>query len=380
MAPIGMELSSDVSNQDVVNWHEKPPKYEPKCWKQEAENMILYGDQKSIDALYKFGLVDNVCTALKGLEPCSFQTSDLPSSGLWDCRLSQLKKEIPSIVATRLSQQSLHKFRRVPFEAWTRAAFGGSSQEIASFFWQYEYLSARLYYDFLRDSSPNQITALLQVIQVSSLIMFTLRLLRESFLTTYQSLKDAEADPFVLAAIDDALKSIVGENANTEALAMRLDDISFHLMVEPMQQLLRNSGSVHSILQQLKVLEVRFRSHYYGSEVNWVPFDTRNEFLKQIRLLGTSGLAEGLSREDVALFQKLDMHSFTTENHEVLHILVVRWSRLSHLVMECVDAGVVDALEIDLLAKVNHNMPFYILTGLTIIFCRNFAIFATFIL
>jgi hypothetical protein len=140
------------------------------------------------------------------------------------------------------------------------------------------------------------------------------------------------------------------------------------------------SGSAQSILQQLEVLEVRFRSHYYGSEVKWVPFDTRNEFLEQIRGLGTSGLAAGLSREDMALFQKLNMHSFTSKKDEVLHILMVRWDRLSHLVTECVDAGVVDALEIDHLAKVNYNMPFYILAGLTVIFCRNFAVFATFIL
>lgn len=187
MAPTGLELASDVSNQAVVYWHEKPPEYEPKRWKQEVENMILYGDQKSIDTLCRFGLVDNVYAALKGLEPCSFQADDLPFSELWDCRLSQLKKQIPSIVATRLSQQSLHKFQRVPFKAWARAAFGVPSQEIDSFLWQYEYLSVRLYYDFLRDPSPNQITVLSQVIQVSSFIIFILRLLRASILTTYRA-------------------------------------------------------------------------------------------------------------------------------------------------------------------------------------------------
>jgi hypothetical protein len=57
MTPTRLDLASDVPNEDAVYWHKKPPIYERKYWKQLVENMILQGDQKSIDSLCRFGLV-----------------------------------------------------------------------------------------------------------------------------------------------------------------------------------------------------------------------------------------------------------------------------------------------------------------------------------
>lgn len=318
----------------------KSKAFGPQCWRlDEVEDLLFQGDEKSIRRLSRFGLYDNNFAELRRLEKFPSQAEDrLPG---WS--LHQLRKDGSASVAFELSEKSRSKFEHIPFEEFVRKAFGLHSPAIEHFLWQYQALSWLLCCKFNRKLKYKGL--LFQLKEVSSLASAP-QSSGDEYSNIIQSLENGKADPFVCAAAATAWEKV--SNAENEDLDLKLN-AALDLVIKPLQRTLKKPDSAQSILQELEDLKVRFRSHFYTPKANWdIPFD---EPLVRLKPIGPSALAKALSEED-RVFYELNVQS-SNEDPRSLRDINGRWNRLCCSAKECMDTGVVSALEMEQLAQVS---------------------------
>jgi hypothetical protein len=73
-------------------------------------------------------------------------------------------------------------------------------------------------------------------------------------------------------------------------------------IIEPLQRLLRSPDTARNILQQLKILKVRFHKLYRSPEANWGTFNIDTRIYEQIQWIDVSDFAKALSRKDQGIF------------------------------------------------------------------------------
>ncbi|KAJ6102616.1 hypothetical protein N7486_005043 [Penicillium sp. IBT 16267x] len=306
---------------------------------EEFHEKLLQEDKASIFLLREFGRVlDDFTDEFESHFP--YRKDHVSNSKRWEVGLSQILENDPTVVATRLTDMSYKKFAEVPFGEYIRVAFGKSSDSIESFLWEYEFLCQKLYFNFIR--APNRLPALLRV---------------------KESLEKREADPFVTAAVEYAWRKVAslttGEDPNgaeSVQLAPRLQTLLRNLIVGPLQRRIAKAETARSILQDLKVLSVRFRHAYSPVVVDWdMPLRTSNGLLDHIRWMDIPALAEYITRKDKTLFSEYVVLAFNKDGNQARHILNTRWNRLMDEVRECMSARIGLASDIDLLAQHLHR-------------------------
>jgi hypothetical protein len=89
-----------------------------------------------------------------------------------------------------------------------------------------------------------------------------------------------------------------------------------------------------NVLQQLLVLEVRFRHQYHSPEADLLSkFDTATPFFTRISKEEIPGLATSMTQHHLREFHKLDV-SGILEGNEYTRSLNIRWNRLCQEVEE----------------------------------------------
>lgn len=174
-----------------------------------------------------------------------------------------------------------------------------------------------------------------------------------------QSLKKINADPFLYAAIEKALRRVMLQrkphlplvDEKLENVKPELDE-RLQWIIEPLQLLLQTPDTARNILQQLEILEKRFYKLYRSPEASWRPFNTDASFFGQVQWIDVSEFANALSRKDQVFFSQYIEDALRAKDDHARRILNTRWNDLSIAVEECMVANVDVSRKIDHLAKV----------------------------
>lgn len=121
-------------------------------WRPNVCKMLPHEVKQSIMLLRKLGLIDEKDNKANRLEAISPHRAEYaPNRRHWDFDVSRLMKEDPAMLARKLSNESLQKFRRIPYEEFVRGASGLPSKCVDDFLWQYELLAHKIYAKLIKE-------------------------------------------------------------------------------------------------------------------------------------------------------------------------------------------------------------------------------------
>lgn len=126
-------------------WKEESLRDMAICWRP---NELLDQRHNPHSLFYKYGLFNEEFARLHGLEH-NFQRPGLPDSRLVELSRSQIVNDAPATIARKLYQISIRWFKKVPYNEFTRVAFGMSSDVIDDFLFKYELLEVKFYSVFI---------------------------------------------------------------------------------------------------------------------------------------------------------------------------------------------------------------------------------------
>lgn len=149
----------------------------------------------------------------------------------------------------------------------------------------------------------------------------------------WQELNEIGADPFILYAVEDAHKCLQKGTSD----GYDLIPILSHFITRPLQIHLNKPTSAIIILEQLEVIELRFKRHING---DWKgPLDTYTGYMDDFQKLGSYGFAEYVTQTEHTLYMKLSINSFrkyegTTEEKRALRNLNYHSNEVAYLVSD----------------------------------------------
>lgn len=334
----------------------------PECvWRMDdVETLFQKDDTHSIFLLEKFGFVGR-----RNLLGGAYT----PLSHSWDFNPKELDSETCGRTAGELYWESLDKVKRIGFGSMVQQALDIPTSELKSAIWEYKWLHTRLYSYFMRNMRKADL--LLKVKGVCFQILAAEQTLTDA---NWQELEEIGADCFILYVLDDAHKCVQKGMFDELDLVPTLSSF----ITGPLKIHLSKPISAKAVLQQLEVLEFRYKRYVDGE---WkTPLDTCTRLIDDFQELGPLGFARSLTKMQRELYSKLSFSSFkkderTGEEEQALANLNFHSNSMMFLVSDCINCQIVGKWQWFLCAKVCKKVSYQRLN--LIFFGRNSPLFAT---
>lgn len=297
----------------------------PAYWRREDVLRLWQGrDDESKRRLTKFRPFNAQFLVEHSIRLPSFANSSSESMEHWQWSLP-IEEEDVCVIASKHMRESLELFPLISFREWVREALELSPTtiwcfrgKIRSLSWVvFSYLAPR------PEVGPEYLT---------SIVCFVIP---NCILTRWLLKSPGQIDPFTRAAIENACNCVRSGQYSESDLVL-----GFQFITEPLKKLLYQPSSVHDILQQLEVLEVRFKNWYHSSE-DWPGrFDIETPFLKDLSHSSPTSLALRMSKEDHLQFQDLNRRRLKAlDNSQLFSPINSWWNDRCRVAQECSAAG-----------------------------------------